>query len=235
LYGAYQLRKKYGRRIGVALVTSCLLVVAAIIIPVLAYFVKGRNDNSAKVVEGIVLGDPPPIDRTTPPPPPIPPPPIQKTIKFTPPKVVRDEEFEEPPVQEEVKVLAVNSENVEGVDPVVDLPPDNVVIPDDDNVYMFVEEMPTFPGGEKRLFELLSHINYPINARENGISGWVYLTFVVDKDGKIRDAKVVNGIGGGCDEEALRVLNALPAWNPGRKNGQNVAVKSNVRINFTLR
>ena len=56
-----------------------------------------------------------------------------------------------------------------------------------------------------------------IVARENGIAGWVYITFIVDKDGKVKESKVLQGIGGGCDEEALRVVNGLPDWIPGRQ------------------
>src|SRR5205085_12283823 len=102
-------------------------------------------------------------------------------------------------------------------------------------IFTVVEEMPSFPGGEEKLFEYLSKIKYPAIAKENGISGRVYVTFVVDKDGKIRDVKTLRGIGGGCDEEAIRVVSAMPDWKPGRQNGRNVAVQYNLPVNFNLK
>ena len=96
--------------------------------------------------------------------------------------------------------------------------------------------MPGFPGGEAKLFEYLQkNIKYPPVARENGIQGRVYVTFVVDKEGKIRDAKILRGIGGGCDEEALRVVRAMPDWKAGRQNGRSVQVQYNLPVNFTLK
>ena len=109
------------------------------------------------------------------------------------------------------------------------------VEPDAGKIFTVVEEMPSFPGGEAKLFEYLSKIKYPAIARENGISGRVYVTFVVDKDGKIKDAKLLRGIGGGCDEEALRVVKSMPDWKPGRQNGRNVTVQYNLSVNFNLK
>ena len=96
--------------------------------------------------------------------------------------------------------------------------------------------MPSFPGGEEALMKYLgTQIKYPVMARENGISGRVYLSFYVDKDGKVKEVKVLRGIGGGCDEEALRVVRAMPDWKPGRQNGRNVAVYYNVPVSFNLK
>jgi protein TonB len=72
-------------------------------------------------------------------------------------------------------------------------------------------------------------------ANSAGISGVVYVTFVVDKDGKIKDVKVLRGIGGGCDEEAVRVVKNMPAWKPGKQRGKSVTVQYNLPIRFTLR
>ena len=63
----------------------------------------------------------------------------------------------------------------------------------------------------------------------------MYVTFVVDKDGKIKDAKILRGIGGGCDEEALRVVRNMPEWKSGRQNGRPVQVQYNLPVNFTLK
>lgn len=71
-------------------------------------------------------------------------------------------------------------------------------------------------------------------ARENGIEGIVYVTFVVDKDGKVKDAKILRGKGAGLDEEALRVVRSMPDWKPGKQNGRAVAVQYNLPVNFKL-
>ncbi|MES1225055.1 MAG: TonB family protein, partial [Bacteroidota bacterium] len=187
--------------------------------------------------EEITLAEPPPIDKTAPPPPPvIPPPPVQQTIKFTPPKVVKDEEVEEPPpTQEETKEVQVATETHEGDKNAVELPPETPV-EDEGKIFTIVEEMPSFPGGEEEMLKYVArNIKYPPVARENGITGRVYVNFYVDKDGKVQNAKVVRGIGGGCDEEALRVVRSMPQWKPGKQNGRAVNVNYNLPINFTLK
>jgi protein TonB len=213
-------------------------VFLAVAIPMLvSYLAKSNFGRKDKMVEEITLAEPPPIDKTTPPPPPvIPPPPVQQTIKFTPPKVVKDELVEEPPpTQEEVKDVQVSTETHEG-EKGVDLPPESPVVAEDATPFTIVEEMPSFPGGEQKMMQYLSdHIKYPPVARENGITGRVYVKFVVDKEGKIKDAVVLRGIGAGCDEEALRVVRTMPDWKPGRQNGRSVPVYFNLPINFTLR
>ncbi len=103
-------------------------------------------------------------------------------------------------------------------------------------IYTMVETMPEFTGGQEKLFEYLrTNIKYPAQAREENISGRVYATFVVDLDGKIRQVKIVRGIGGGCDEETLRVVKKMPDWIPGRQNGLPVKVQYNLPLNFNLR
>jgi protein TonB len=237
-YGGYALRKDYQRRVLFALLITLICVGVAVTAPmIMSYLAKVNVDNSAKVTDVVTLAEPPPIDKATPPPPPvIPPPPVQQTIKFTPPKVVKDEEVEEPPpTQEETKDVTVSTVTQEG-EKIVDLPPDPVVDPDANKVFTVVEEMPSFPGGDEELLKYIQkNIKYPAIARENNITGRVYITFVVDKDGKVKDAKVLRGIGGGCDEEALRVVRTLPDWKPGRQNGRNVSVQYNLPVNFNLK
>jgi protein TonB len=213
-------------------------IALAIAIPFIISVISKTNfGNKDKVLEEITLAEPPPIDKTTPPPPPvIPPPPVQQTIKFTPPVVVKDEDVKEPPpTQEEVKDVQISTETHEG-EKTPDLPPENPVVEEDTKVFTIVEEMPSFPGGEGKMLEYIAkNIKYPPPARENGIQGRVYVTFVVDKDGKIKDAKVLRGVGGGCDEEALRVVKTMPEWKPGRQNGRNVQVQYNLPVNFVLK
>jgi TonB family protein len=102
-------------------------------------------------------------------------------------------------------------------------------------IFMVVEQMPEFPGEEKAWYRFLEeNIHYPDSARLAGIQGNVYVTFVVNKDGSVSDARVLRGIGGGCDEEALRVVKSMPNWIPGKQRGKPVCVQYNLPIKFSL-
>jgi TonB family protein len=101
--------------------------------------------------------------------------------------------------------------------------------------YTFVEQMPEYPGGEQKMAEFLGkNIVYPQIAKESGIQGTVYISFVVTKEGKVKGAKVIRGIGGGCDQEALRVVKSMPDWEPGKQDGKAVPVQFNLPVKFTL-
>lgn len=103
------------------------------------------------------------------------------------------------------------------------------------NVFFIVEEMPGFPGGEDALRSYIAaNIQYPDAARERGISGRVYISFVVSATGSVEAVKVARGVDTHLDEEALRVVSELPDWIPGRQRGVPVAVAYTVPINFTL-
>ncbi len=106
---------------------------------------------------------------------------------------------------------------------------------DSNQVLMLVEEMPEFPGGMAALSAYVSqHLRYPKEARKQDIEGRVLVTFVVEKDGSISDVRVLRGIGGGCDEEALRVVQQMPAWKPGQQGGKPVRVKFTLPMRFKL-
>lgn len=102
-------------------------------------------------------------------------------------------------------------------------------------VYMIVEEMPEFPGGEKALREFIANsVRYPVVAQENGIQGRVYVSFTVDKTGMVKDAEVARGVDPSLDQEALRVVKGLPQWSPGKQKGEAVDVRYTVPIQFAL-
>lgn len=102
-------------------------------------------------------------------------------------------------------------------------------------IFTIVEKMPSYPGGEKALFKYLGdNIKYPAMAKDAGITGKVFVNFVVNETGKITDVKVLRGIGGGCDEEAMRVIKNMPKWNAGKQRGKAVKVSYNLPIKFTL-
>ncbi len=108
-------------------------------------------------------------------------------------------------------------------------------IPNDEPAFDVVEEMPQFPGGAPALLEFLSkNIRYPKEAFESNVQGRVLATFVVEKDGSISETKVVKAVDPMLDEEAIRVLNSMPNWTPGKQSGKAVRVKYTVPINFRL-
>jgi TonB family protein len=103
------------------------------------------------------------------------------------------------------------------------------------DVYKEVEKMPSYPGGdEARIKFMVENIKYPADAMKNKIQGKVFMTFIVRSDGSVTDVKILRGIGGGCDEEAMRVVKMMPKWNPGMNHGKPVDVCFNFPINFAL-
>jgi TonB family protein len=102
-------------------------------------------------------------------------------------------------------------------------------------VFFIVEDMPEFPGGELALHKWIANeIKYPVIAQENGIQGKVYVTFVIGKDGSVSNANVARGVDSSLDKEALRVVNALPKWKPGKQRGKQVNVSYTLPIEFKL-
>ncbi|MEK7255733.1 MAG: energy transducer TonB, partial [Bacteroidota bacterium] len=115
-------------------------------------------------------------------------------------------------------------------------------------IFIIVEDKPAFPGCEnvvnkkereicadtKLLQYLYGNIKYPTIARENGVEGTVVIRFVVEKDGSISAAQIVRDIGAGCGQEALRVVNTMPKWNPGKQLGRPVRVQFNLPVKFKL-
>lgn len=101
--------------------------------------------------------------------------------------------------------------------------------------FTIVEHMPRFPGGETALMKYLSaHIQYPELAQESNIQGTVFIKFVVERDGSIDRVKVLRGIGGGCNMEAIRVVKNMPRWIPGKQRGRPVAVYFTLPVKFKL-
>lgn len=120
----------------------------------------------------------------------------------------------------EVNIRRVEVETIEIVEP---------------EIFHVVEEQPEFPGGEAKMMEFLARNTvYPEIAKQSGIQGIVYVQFVVEPDGSISNVKVLRGIGGGCDEEAIRVVRNFPRWKPGKQRGKPVRVFFNLPFRFQL-
>jgi TonB family protein len=105
----------------------------------------------------------------------------------------------------------------------------------DEVIFTMVEEMPAFPGGdEARVQFITNNLKYPEEAVKSGVEGRVFVTFVIEANGSVTNAKVLRGIGGGCDEEAVRVIESMPRWNAGKQGGKPVRVQFNMPIHFAL-
>ncbi len=157
--------------------------------------------------------------------PPPPPPPKQVTVI----NIVKDDVEVEDDI--EIDVEADQETEVEDFTPIVEEEEEVQEM----EIFTVVESMPTYPGGDAaRMKFLQENIKYPQMARESGIQGTVYVTFVVEPDGSVSDVRVLRGIGGGCDEEAVRVIKAMPKWIPGKQRGKPVRVQFNMPIKFTL-
>jgi protein TonB len=160
---------------------------------------------------------------------PPPPTPVQQTSVIE--IVENDMEIEQ---EIEINVEANQETVVEEYIPVIPVEEEEAI--EEEMVFVVVESMPEFPGGDAaRIAYLNDNMEYPVMARESGIQGRVFVTFVVEKDGSITDVRVLRGIGGGCDEEALRVVKNMPRWMPGKQRNVPVRVQFNMPINFILK
>ena len=157
---------------------------------------------------------------------PPPPPPQQVTII----NVVKDDVV----VEDEIELDVDMDDNTE-MEEYVPVAQEEEEVVEELQTFLVVEEMPSYPGGEQEMYRFISqNIEYPRMAKESGISGRVFVTFVVEKDGSVTDVQVLRGIGGGCDEEAIRVIKSMPKWKAGKQRGKAVRVQYRMPIKFTL-
>jgi protein TonB len=165
-----------------------------------------------------------PVSMQAPPPPPPPPAPTTQI------EIVEDDVE----IEEELEIIDMEVDEDTEIEVVIEEEPEEEIV--EEEIFTIVENMPEFPGGTEALFKYLGkNIKYPAMAKDAGIKGKVYVTFVVDKDGSIADVRVLRGIGGGCDEEAIRVVGGMPKWAPGKQRGKAVRVQYNLPINFILK
>lgn len=160
--------------------------------------------------------------------PPPPPPPIQETV-LSDIIDIRDD-------KEDIQTKDFDSEDDKNKKVVIQAPiAAPVEDPEENRIHVVVERMPEFPGGEAAMNQFINRtIRYPVIAQENGIQGRVVVQFVVNTDGKIVDVEVVRGVEESLDKEAVRVVKAMPPWNPGRQGGKNVRVKYTLPIRFRI-
>jgi protein TonB len=248
-YGAFSLRKLSNSRHIVALVVATLIFILGTTAPVIIKKIvpeRKERDVSVRTLSDINLDKPKEkVDEMLKELPP--PPPLKNVIKFTAPVIKPDEEVaeeEEPKTQAEVvesKAAIGNIDFDKGTDDPTAAMPDEMptedqqIVGEEGQVFLSAEQMPEFPGGEKEMMAYLyENVKYPQMARETGIQGTVFVKFVVEKNGSVSRVEVLRGIGGGCDEEAVRVILSMPKWNPGKQNGLPVRVFFNIPLKFKL-
>lgn len=249
-YGAFALRQAYRHTLGRALVLGTLAFVGALQLPALYSWVKPHKQVYMKelVFESIPQEKQPEEKVIVPPKQEIAP--AVATVKNLVPDVVADAPEEDPPVAtvEELETATSGPTTQEGngeaelilapeaaagpttIEKAIETPPVK-----DDALFVAVEQMPEFPGGQTALRDFLQRtLRYPTAASSAGISGRVAVMFTVNADGSLTDIQVLKGLGFGTDEEALRVLKAMPRWKPGRQSGRAVRVRFTLPITFTL-
>ncbi len=251
-YGAYQLRAKAGDRTTKAIIAVMIFVAAAVFLPMLIKSVIPKKaDTSVTTVtnlsklEEAKVKDKHIIKKVEPQK--VEPQRIKSSIKFTAPKITRDEdvaEEDEMKTQKELGAskLTISIADVKGNDDVhgKDIADIKEVItskPDEDTkVFDFVEQPPVFSqGGDAGLLRWINdHLRYPSVALENGTEGTVMLRFVVTSNGTVGDVQVLKSVDTYLDREAVRVIRELPKFSPGRQQGKPVNVWFQIPVRFHI-
>ncbi len=201
-------------------------LVVTLLIVVMAFEYSTKDDTDAKnlaknqnILDEIL--EVPPTEQ-----PPPPPPKIQQPVIIE----VPDEEEIKEDIKVEFDVEVTEDTKVEEI----------VIAPveekeDVDQIFLVVEETATPKGGMGAFYKYVGDkMKYPAQARRMGIEGKVFVEFVINRDGSITDVRAIKGIGAGCDEEAVRVVQSAPAWNPGKQRGKPVRQRYVVPITFKL-
>ena len=251
-YGAYELRKTYNRRLTIALVGMASLIALLFLGYILANTISS-NSKKDLVVQDVQLEDLKQEEKKEEPPPPPPPkppdPPKVEMAKFTPPKIVKDEEVKEeekPPEIEKLEEVKIGTQNQEGVKdegivapPVEDAGKGVVEAPkkddeDYDKTFTKVEIESEYPGGDAAWRRyLLKSLQYPSDAQDNGIQGTVVVQFIVDKEGMVSDVQAISGPEE-LRKEAERVIKKSGKWTPAVQNGRQVKSYKKQPIVFQL-
>jgi protein TonB len=237
-YGAYKLRSKYNRNVLISMVIGIIILSTAIITPYLnAKALENRTKRAEREVKVTIQNLDKPNDVVAPPPPPPPPPAeVVQQQKYVPPVVVdsiKPEEVSQLMTADQAQVVVKDAEVVE----VVEAVKEEVQEEDPEATpFVVVEEMPMFPGGDAELLKYISeHTQYPEVAKENNIQGRVVVRFCVTSKGGVSQVSILKGVDAELDKEAIRVVNTLPTFKPGKQGGKPVPVWYMVPITFTLK
>ena len=228
-----------------SLVIATAVIVIAFLFPIIQDYLTPEPEQdqitvqAKKVINYSQLSAPPPIDLEKPEPETFKVPPKAKQVKFIQPVAKKDEEVTEEeyiPTMDEMDQVQIGTVASEGIDSVIVDVEVAVEAPVEEAVLSFVEVMPSFKGGDAELMKYLGeNLSYPSMGKDLNIQGVVYVRFVVERDGTIGDVTVLRGVFGALDEEAVRVIKAMPPWVPGQQNGRKVRVYYTIPIRFELR
>lgn len=240
-YGAYVIRQKYDHSILMGLLIGLFVVFSVLAIPYISRWISGLKGKKEVVLQkqvDVTLQELAPEEEEKPEIKPETP--KIESIQFTVP-IVTTEEVVEMTTVEDIQASNPGTVTQQGLEGFMGLPEGDgneevIGNTNTEEIFTVVEQMPEFPGGEAAMYDFLDkNMQYPTMAKEQSIQGKVWLSFIVDKFGNISNVEVIRGIGGGCDEEAVRVVSMMPRWNPGKQSGRAVPVKFRFPINFTLR
>ena len=249
-YGAYDLRKTYDSRIKKALLVTGGLIVLIFLGSIFANIIGKNKTDQIEVLDTqmaeIKKNDvpPPPVL----PPPKAPPPPEINQIKYTPPKIVKDEEVKADEKIEEIKEdQVISNKTVESDNkvaivqaPVEDKGTQVVEAPksdDEDKIFTKVENEAAFPGGEaawRRFLEKNLNASTPVDNGAPEGSYQVIVRFIVSKDGSISDVQAESKHGYGMEDEAVKIIKKGPKWTPALQNGRNVNAYRRQPITFVV-
>jgi periplasmic protein TonB len=237
-YGAYKLRKKYSRTVIISLLIGILIIGTAVIAPYInAKALENRQKRAERQVEIKMENLDTPNETVAPPPPPPPPPAdVVQQQRYVPPEVVdsiKPEDIKQLMTADQAQVEIKNEDAVEVVEAVKEEVQEEEAEPEP---FVVVEEMPMFPGGDVELLKYIGeHTQYPEVAKENNIQGRVIVRFCVTAKGGVSQVSILKGVDPELDAEAIRVVNTLPAFKPGKQGGKPVPVWYMVPITFTLK
>jgi protein TonB len=238
-YGAYQLRKRYNSVVFTGIILASLIVSLAVILPfvLISHSDNVLMGNRSYVQVNMETLEPPKEEIYVPP---SPPPPqaihVEEIVRYVPPSVV-----DSIPPQEKSQLSTdeyLNQTTNQKVDFTGTGTGDNLMSGQDgtetDEPFFLVEVMPSFKGGGLDKFRdwVQRRTNYPQAAIDKKITGKVYLTFIIEKDGSISNVTVVKGVDPLLDDEAMKAISESPKWTPGLQRGEPVRVRYSIPINF---
>lgn len=241
LFGAYVIRQTYSRNVLLSFITACLFMGFALTPFLIKSLQSQPNAIPEKFSEVISLEiyAPPPVELI--PPLSTPQAPSSQISKELTNPVVVDDRIATTDVQmttgtiSETLVPSDGGENNSSTISGISIPDIPEIIPEN-SVKNWAEIMPKFQGGDEKLVSYLaSHIRYPSNALKNNIEGTVYVSFVVDTSGLIRNVQLIHGIYQECDLEAVKAVKNMPKWIPGIQNGNKVSVEMSLPVRFTIK
>jgi protein TonB len=237
-YGAYRLRQKYSRNVVIALVIGVIIMGTVIIAPYLnAKAAEKKEQRAERQVEIKMENLDQPAETVAPPPPPPPPPQdVVQQARYVPPVVVDSVKPEEAVQLMTADQASIEVQDAEVVEEVVVIAEEVQEEETEAEPFVVVEEMPMFPGGEVELLKWIGeNTQYPEVAKENNIQGKVIVRFCVTSKGTVDRVSILKGVDPELDKEAIRVVQTLPAFKPGKQGGKPVPVWYMVPINFTLK